>query len=311
MDNIEHIFYINLDKRQDRRTEIESELKKMELNAERFSAIYYPPPKGIVGCTKSHLSVLLLAKERKYKNVLILEDDLVFLKTRKELDEMISMLFKNKSNFDVCLLAYHLHKGEVDKEHPFLIKAEYAATASAYIINEHYYDSLINLYVDCVPKLEKTMQHWNYANDQAWKVLQAKDNWYCFTDRLGRQRDGFSDNANRLLIYQKDTDWIQKWEEAKNPSDEINKKQLKKEEPPEVVASETIKEVQPEIKDKNKKNALIVAIEHKHTPIVNYLLEHGVNINVIDGDGITPLTMACKVGNLELVKYLLDNGANI
>ncbi len=310
MDNIEHIFYINLDKRKDRRTEIESELKKVELDAERFSAIYYPPPKGIVGCTKSHLSVILLAKERKYKNVLILEDDLVFLKTRKELDAMISMLYEKKPNFDVCLLAYHLHKGEVDKEHPFLIKAEYAATASAYIINEHYYDKLIDLYVDCIPKLDQTMQHWKYANDQAWKVLQAKDNWYCFADRLGRQRDGFSDNANRMLIYQKDTDWIQKWEEAKNPSEETFKEKSK-EEPKKDNVTEPTKKIQPEINLKSQKSALIVAIEYNHEPIVNYLIKNGADINVIDDDGVTPLVMACKVGNLELVKYLLENGANI
>ena len=309
MENIEHIFYINLDKREDRRKEIEIELKRMELDAERFSGIYYPPPKGIVGCTKSHLSVILLAKERKYKNVLILEDDLIFLKTRKELDEMISMLFEKKSDFDVCLLAYHLHKGEVDKEHPFLIKAEYAATASAYIINEHYYDKLIDLYVDCIPKLDQTMQHWKYANDQAWKVLQEKDNWYCFTDRLGRQRDGFSDNANRKLIYQKNTDWIDKWEDGKSPGFQPGKNNS--ETTSHVMSVDKINEAKEEIKDKEEK-PLIVAVEHGHIPIVKYLIENeGVDINQKDYRGMTPLSMSCKIGNLELVKYFLEKGAII
>lgn len=309
MENIEHIFYINLDKREDRRKEIEIELKRMELDAERFSGIYYPPPKGIVGCTKSHLSVILLAKERKYKNVLILEDDLVFLKTRKELDEKMSILFEKKADFDVCFLAYHLHKGEVDKEHPFLIKAEYAATASAYIINEHYYDKLIDLYVDCIPKLDQTMEHWKYANDQAWKVLQEKDNWYCFTDRLGRQRDGFSDNANRRLTYQKGTDWIEKWEDGKSPGFQPGKNIS--ETTSHVMSVDKINEAKEEIKDREEK-PLILAVEHGHIPIVKYLIENeGGDINQKDYRGMTPLSMSCKIGNLELVKYFLEKGAII
>ena len=306
MENIEHIFYINLDKREDRRKEVESEFSKLELDVERFSGIYYPPPKGIVGCTKSHLSVILLAKERKYKNVLIFEDDVLFLKSRKEIDDMITMLFEKKPNFDVCFLAYHLHKGEVDKEHPFLIKAEYAATASAYIINEHYYDALINLYVDCIPKLDETMQHWNYANDQAWKVLQAKDNWYCFTDRIARQRDGFSDNANRKLIYQKETDWIDKWEEGVSPGTQPVKNQDS-----EITTEKEVKEKNEIIKE-IKENPMIVAVEYGHIPVVKHLVEHqNVNINQIDYRGMTPLSMACKTGNLDLVKYFLDRGAII
>ena len=72
---IDHIFYINLDKRMDRKTEFETSMARVGWKSERFSGIYCPPPRGIVGCTKSHLAVLKLAKERKYKNVLIFEDD--------------------------------------------------------------------------------------------------------------------------------------------------------------------------------------------------------------------------------------------
>ncbi len=201
MENIEHSFYINLDKRVDRKELIEKELKKYDINAERFSGIYCPPPKGIVGCTKSHLQVIKLAKERKYKNVLIFEDDLCFLKSKEEIEDNIRKLFTYKPDFDVCFLSYNLHEGEVDMEYPFLTNVIYSATASCYIINGHYYDKLIHLYEHAVPLLDKTMEHWNYANDQIWKILQRQDNWYCFTTRLGKQRDGFSDNANKSIVY--------------------------------------------------------------------------------------------------------------
>ena len=84
---------------------------------------------------------------------------------------------------------------------PFLKKVLFSATASAYIVNNHYYQKIIDLYEEALPKLEKTMQHWIYANDQIWKSLQQIDNWYCFARRLGKQRDGFSDNANQQVIY--------------------------------------------------------------------------------------------------------------
>jgi ribosomal-protein-serine acetyltransferase len=75
---IDKIIYINLSKRTDRREEIENELNNFNLYYERFEAI--PTPEcGIYGCGLSHLSVLKLAKERNYKNILILEDDFQFL----------------------------------------------------------------------------------------------------------------------------------------------------------------------------------------------------------------------------------------
>ena len=196
MENIEKIVYINLKKRQDRKEEIEEELTKYKLTAERFEGIYQEPPRGIIGCTKSHLAVLKMAKERNYKNILILEDDFYFCEEEYLITKNIQLLFKKKPKFDVCFLSYHLHEGEVDMENPFLTKVVFSTTASGYIVNNHYYDTLINLYTDAIVKLENTMEHWNYANDQVWKELQRKDNWYCFTKRLGKQRNGFSDNSN-------------------------------------------------------------------------------------------------------------------
>ena len=51
--NIDHIFYINLDKRTDSKEEFEGEMNMLGWNAERFSGIYYAPPRGTVGCGKS------------------------------------------------------------------------------------------------------------------------------------------------------------------------------------------------------------------------------------------------------------------
>ena len=52
-----------------------------------------------------------------------------------------------------------------------------------------------------MPLLESTKMHWIYANDQIWKKKQITDKWYCFKTRLGKQRSGFSDNANSFMNY--------------------------------------------------------------------------------------------------------------
>lgn len=199
--HIDHIFYINLDKRVDRKELFEAELEKYELTAERFAGIYYPPPMGIVGCGKSHLQVLELAKLRKYKNVLIFEDDFYFTEPKHIVEDCLQQMFETNPNFDVCFLAHNLISGSVDEKNPLFTRVKESISASGYIVNAHYYDKLIELYKYAMPKLEEKNEHWIYANDQCWKSLQKTDNWYCFTTRLGRQRDGFSDNCNRLVSF--------------------------------------------------------------------------------------------------------------
>jgi GR25 family glycosyltransferase involved in LPS biosynthesis len=199
-DAIDGIFYINLDKRTDRRAEIEQELTNMDLPFERFPAIE-TPGRGILGCGCSHLSVFKLAKERKYKNVLIFEDDFYFIVTKEQLYNSLNLLFTEHVNFDVCMLAYNLKGEEECPNYPFLKRVRNAETASAYIINEKYYDTLIELYEWAMPLLDSTGMHWEYANDQVWKRLQMRDVWYCFKERIGKQRSGFSDNSNCYREY--------------------------------------------------------------------------------------------------------------
>ena len=44
--------------------------------------------------------------------------------------------------------------------------------------------------------------------------------------------------------------------------------------------------------------------------IVKHLLERGANIEAQDQDGVTPLHCASYIGHLEIVKHLLERGAN-
>lgn len=195
--NIPRIFYINLDKRCDRRQEIEQELQQFNLldKAERFQAIY-TPNQGILGCTQSHLAVIKLAKERQYQNVLILEDDFYFTISKDEFEHELNQFFDNNIPFDVCMISYHLQQSQ-PTHYPFLQKVIEGQTASGYIVNNSFYDKIIELYEEAIPLLQQTGEHWNYANDQVWKRLQPTANWYALTTRCGRQRPGFSDNSGQ------------------------------------------------------------------------------------------------------------------
>ena len=193
--HISKIFYINLDKRVDRRAEIEEELKSHGLVAERFAAHYHPM--GFVGCTHSHLDVLKLAKERDYANVLILEDDFEFIVSQEEMENALEQLFL--TTFDVCKLSYSLCASE--EMDPPLTRVLFSQTASGYLIQRHYYDTLIDVLENALPILEQTGQHWLYTIDQAWRPLQERDRWVCFTQRLGKQRAGFSDNSQCYVDY--------------------------------------------------------------------------------------------------------------
>ena len=199
MDHIDHVFYINLKSRQDRKGLIEAQLEKYGLKAERFDAIYNPGSLA-AGCMESHLKVLKIAKERGYKNVLILEDDFHFVVDENQFVEQLDKFFTANIEYDVCFLSYHVIRAE-KTQYDFIQRAVDCRTASGYLVNQHYYDKLIDLFATGLPKLITTRQHWIYANDVIWQSLQQTDNWYLFTPRIGVQRESYSDLARRVVNY--------------------------------------------------------------------------------------------------------------
>lgn len=186
-----HIFYINLDRRIDRRGEIETELRAVGLHGERFAAIDMIP--GFVGCAESHLAVLKLAKTRGYTFTLILEDDFMFL-TPAPLTT-IRELIATESQWDVCMLSYNMLQDGAWLSHTIARRAIEAQTTSGYIVAARYLDTLIQLYEKTNPLLAESKANWLYANDQCWKRLQRRDTWIYMVDRMGKQRPSWSDTG--------------------------------------------------------------------------------------------------------------------
>jgi len=197
MNNIHHIVYINLAHRTDRRAEVEGELASMGLSGERFDAIKEKP--GLVGCGKSHLAVLELAKERGWEHVLILEDDFQFVVDKDAANAQLQAFFDLEIPYDVLMLSHGMDSADPYNE--VVCRATQAQTASGYLVHSRFYDALIANLKEAIPLLMSTGRHWDYANDQYWKRLQRTAQWFCMNTRIGMQRASFSDISERFVHY--------------------------------------------------------------------------------------------------------------
>jgi len=188
-------FYINLDRRTDRRAEFEEEARKMGLEVERFEAISHAV--GGIGCARSHLEVIRLAKARGYPSVLVFEDDFMLVVSGKA---FLEILDKVPNDYDVAMFGYNMRKTEPYNETFGRILE--AQTTSCFLVNSKYYDTLISNFSEGVALFEQSPHcHWLYIIDQYWKPLQPNGRWYYSLQRIGRQRPGYSDLTNTFVEY--------------------------------------------------------------------------------------------------------------
>lgn len=59
-----------------------------------------------------------------------------------------------------------------------------------------------------------------------------------------------------------------------------------------------------------KRPAILHAADYGQTEIVQYLIEKGANVNIVDEYGICPLLAAVWESHAQTVEVLLNNGAN-
>jgi GR25 family glycosyltransferase involved in LPS biosynthesis len=197
MEHIDGALYINLEKRLDRRAQFEEECDRMEISVERFPALEANP--GFVGCHKSHLAALKLAKARGYKNVLIFEDDFQFIVTKEVFESQLRAFFALDIPYDVLMLSYNLQKAETYND--IIGRAREVQTASGYIVHNRFYDTLIKNLEDHLEPLLITKAHWLHLNDQCWKEVQPAAEWFYLQTRIGVQRPSYSDLACRFVDY--------------------------------------------------------------------------------------------------------------
>jgi glycosyl transferase family 25 len=189
---VEKIIYINLDHREDRRKIMTKFFEDSQIpleKVERFAAI--KRSRGALGCLESHTEVLRMAKQNKWKNVLILEDDLEWLGGYERLEELTKL-----PNWDVIMLVGWYAKYDFPR-------ITDAYNAGAYLVNEKYYDTFLQ---NREYGLKKTRMRIGfdfnsskYDADCYWTLLQQTDNWYGLNPCICRQVDGFSDHCKKEI----------------------------------------------------------------------------------------------------------------
>lgn len=209
---IHHAFYINLATRPDRKAHVEKQLQTLGVKAERFNAIQLQ--NGALGCSMSHLKCIEIAKQNNWENVLIVEDDITF--TNPDLFSNHFQLFlKQHPNFDVVLIAGN----NVPPYQPIdetCVKVRNCQTTTGYLVNQHYYDTLIQNFREGIQKLMKEPHnHKFYAIDKYWFRLQEKDNWFLIIPLTVIQREDYSDIEKKPANYKKvmldlDKEWLTK-----------------------------------------------------------------------------------------------------
>lgn len=184
-------FYINLDERPQRNKDTIRELRKLGIReANRMSAVKHEI--GLIGCAFSHIKVIQKAKELGWKYCIVFEDD-ILIDDGYELKVKINKYLDY--DYDVLYLGcWNIEPPEMINED--LMKVSHAWTTHAYIIKEHYYDTLIeNLKEGCIKKM-KDPDNGDYNIDEYVSKLQEKDKWLCLNPIMVTQRDGWSDNFN-------------------------------------------------------------------------------------------------------------------
>ena len=216
MNTIDKIYIINLKERKDRWTKCLEQLDKYNItNYQRFDAIKPNFNKinpiqysknnfkldkkyiiGAFGCKLSHLKIIMEAKQKKYKRILILEDD--FMLTNNFLEkfsQIINNIKSHKINVNMLYLGF-----SIVRKNPYedtgidnLKKLIKGHTTHAYILSESFYDIVIDKIRQCYCEIDIC-----YV-----KMQQKYENIYGIFPCLITQRESYSDILNRNVNYKK------------------------------------------------------------------------------------------------------------
>jgi glycosyl transferase family 25 len=198
---VEHVVYINLAHRTDRRESIESVLSCFP-KVERINAIRENP--GFVGVTKSHIIALQHAITKGWDHVLIVEDDMVWINYEKYYPILLEQM---KKPYDVIVLGGMLVDHDASTRKLFQCNG-----TGGYLVHRNYYKTLLDNFIEGLNLLTHSLllnakkfglafpiRNTLYRIDIWWHSLQKRDNWYILP--MMYSPDGFSDVSQTEVKY--------------------------------------------------------------------------------------------------------------
>jgi len=194
MDKIDKIIYINMDARADRRSALLQEFERVGFPQDkiiRFPASSYNGCPNS-GCLLSHANVLEMAYDMDLQNVLILEDDFIFIDDVTKIHADIKAFFELNIAWDVVMLTTCAAVVS-EPTNQLISKISSSGNGAGYLVNRSMMLELSTLFKSNVENLYSTKQHWVYQNDILWKTIMPTSQWYMFNHYLGYQKEGYSD----------------------------------------------------------------------------------------------------------------------
>jgi glycosyl transferase family 25 len=189
---IDKVIYINLDSRTDRRINMDRVTSVFGDNKViRLPAIKHQ--KGYIGCAQSHITALEIAIAKQWKNVLILEDDVEWNDDTSGYQTLKTLVSRK---YDVIMLG-----GGSANFNTITYKLTSAQCTSSYLVNNTYYNKLLNSFKKSVHGMVTTDDSRTYAIDMYWKHIQPLDYWYFISPCLLYQLAGYSDVENQFVDY--------------------------------------------------------------------------------------------------------------
>ena len=174
---VDAVICINLETRPDRRVKV---LERFKYQFYFYTAKPHCNPK--TGCTQSHLDCIRWAEENKFKNVMVIEDDVVVLKDLNTCTPTIPSSFDMLYLGGICLGIQGAWWREWTRGR--------FVCMHAYIVNERFYSALIG----CI----------DYDNPpqilDAWLADRVHDKYECYivTDPLCVQEEDFSNIDDKV-----------------------------------------------------------------------------------------------------------------
>ena len=179
---IEHTYVINLDTRSDRLFRTDRYLKKINFSYERIPGVVPSYDEfdnikkegsnitsiGALGCIKSHINVLRNAIKNQYKSILILEDDIVPIKTFDLKNTNIP------KEWDILYLGCSQHNcsSQQLKMYDNYYVAKKSRGTFAYIVKNHMFHILLSMY----SLLEMNVDMYLEGIQNKYKCYVVKDN---------------------------------------------------------------------------------------------------------------------------------------
>ena len=197
-----NIYFINLDKRTDRKKEFIDQFKTVEYDSNniiRVPAIEHNV--GTLGCLSSHIKCLKLALEDDYQYAIICEDDFTFRNNNLNFKSILSNLINSNIDWNVMLIAQGFGDMTATND-PNINKIQSAQTTSGYIIKKTYINTLLSLFDELleITKDYKSSPPHELHIDIYWKKLQT-GKWYVTNPILGYQRESYSDIEKYVTNY--------------------------------------------------------------------------------------------------------------